>query len=141
MTEHPTDSVSTRNVDIVGASYEAAGTGNIAALLDLLADDVKWQFQGPSAIPFAGAHYGKEGVAQFFSTAGATLEFQQFEPREFITQGDTVVVVGYERSTVKATGRLVEQEWTHIYTLKDGKITHVRLFEDTAALASACEVR
>ena len=88
-------------------------------------------------IPFAGTRHGREGVAQFFSLVGETLEFQQFEPREFVGQGDTVVVLGYERNLIKPTGRTFEQEWAHVYTLRDGKIATGRLFEDTAAEAAA----
>jgi ketosteroid isomerase-like protein len=121
------------NLAVVQQAYAAFGRGDIPGVLDLLTDDVVWTLQGPSTIPFAGTRRGREGVAEFFSLVGETLEFQQFEPREFVGQGDTVVVLGYERSLVKATGRRFEQEWAHVYTLRDGKIATGRFFEDTAA--------
>jgi ketosteroid isomerase-like protein len=98
-------------------------------VLDALTDDVDWHLQGPSVIPFAGPRRGREGVAEFFSTVGEALEFEQFEPRKFVAQGDTVVVLGYERSIVKPTGRSFEQEWVHVYTLRDGKIATGRFFK------------
>ena len=52
-----------------------------------------------------------------------------------MVQGGIVVVLGYERSQVKTTGRTFEQEWAHVYTLRDIKIAKVRLIENTAALA------
>ena len=121
------------NVDVVQQNYEALGRGDIPALLDLMADDVEWTLQGPPVIPWAGTRRGREGVAEFFSLLGETLEFEQFEPREFVAQGDTVVVLGYERSLVKPTGRTFEQEWAHVYTLGDGKIAKGLFIEDTAA--------
>jgi uncharacterized protein len=51
----------------------------------------------------------------------------------FVAQGDKVVVLGYERSIAKSTGRSLEQEWAHVYTLRDGKIAEGRFFEDMAA--------
>src|ERR687893_2916067 len=120
------------NADVVQRGYEAFGRGDIPALLDLLTDDVEWTLQGPSVIPYAGTRYGHEGVEDFFSLVEETLEMEQFEPREFVAQGDTVVVVGYERSVVKSTGRTFEQEWTHVYTLRDSKIARVRVIDDTA---------
>lgn len=125
------------NVDVVQETYEAVGRGDIPALLDLLTDDVEWTLQGPSVIPFAGTRRGREGAAEFFSLVGKNLEFQQFEPREFVVQGATVAVLGYERSIIKPTGRTLEQEWAHVYTLRDGKIAKFRAFEDTAALVVA----
>jgi ketosteroid isomerase-like protein len=127
------------NADVVHRGYEAFGRGDIPALLDLLSDDVEWSQQGPSVIPFAGTRHGHEGVAEYFSLLGESLEFEQFEPREFVTQGDTVVVLGIERSLSMATGRTIEHEWAHVYTLRDGKIAKGRFFEDTGAYVAALE--
>ena len=121
------------NADVVRQAYEAFGRGDIPAMLNGLTDDVEWTLQGPSVIPWAGTHRGHEGVSEFFSLIGATLEFEQFEIREFVSQGDTVVVLGYERSLVKPTGRTFEQEWAHVYTMRDGKCTKGLFIEDTAA--------
>jgi ketosteroid isomerase-like protein len=125
------------NVGVVQQAYEAFGRGDIPAVLDLLTEDVEWTFQGPSVIPFAGTFRGREGIEEFYSLVGETLEFEQFEPREFVAQGDMVVVVGYERSVVKQTGRRFEQEWAHVYTLRDDKIATGRFFENTAAEVEA----
>ena len=70
---------------------------------------------------------------------GETLKLEQFEPREFVDQGDTVFVLGYELSLVKPTGRTFENEWAHVFTLRDGKIAKFRAFEDTAAQVAAFE--
>jgi ketosteroid isomerase-like protein len=125
------------NVRVVQQAYEAFGRGDIPAVLDALTDDVQWTFQGSPVIPFAGTFRGRQGIAGFFSVLDETLEFEQFEPRGFVAQGETVVVLGYERSVAKTTGRSFEQEWAHVYTLRDGKIATGRFFEDTAAEADA----
>ena len=125
------------NVEVVRETYEAVGRGDMPALLDLLTDDVQWSFQGPSGIPFAGTRRGREGVAEFFSLVGENLEFQEFEPNEFVAQGDTVVVLGFERSLVKPTGGTFEQEWAHVYRLRDGKVAEFLALEDSAAHAIA----
>ena len=131
--------ISTNAAGVVQETYEAVGRGDIPTLLDLLTDDVEWTFQGPSSIPFAGTRRGREGVAEFFSLVGANIEFQDFEPREFVAQGDTVVVLGFERSLVKHTRRAFEQEWAHVYTLRDGKVAKFLSIEDTAAHVVAFE--
>jgi uncharacterized protein len=126
-----------QNVDVVQQGYEAFGRGDIPGVLELLTDDVEWTEQGPSVIPFAGTFRGREGIAEFFTLLDETLEFEQFEPRKFVGQDDTVVVVGYERGLVKPTGRTFEQEWAHVYTLRDGKIATGLFVEDTAGLVEA----
>jgi hypothetical protein len=127
------------NAEVVQETYEAVGRGDIPALLELLTDDVEWTFQGPSAIPFAGTRRGRKGVAEFFSLVGGNLEFERFEPREFVAQGETVVVLGFERNLVKPTGRTFEQEWAHAYTLRDGKVAKFLALEDTAAHVTALD--
>ena len=127
----------TINTAVVQQVYAAFGQGDIPALLGLLTDDVEWSLPGPTVIPWSGTRHGHEGVVEFFSLIGETLEFERFEPREFVAQGDTVVVLGYERSLVKPTGRMFEQEWAHVFTLRDGKIARGRFIEDTAAQAVA----
>ena len=138
MTAQPNEQPGVRtNAEVVQETYEAVGRGDVPALLDLLTDDVEWTFQGPSAIPFAGTRRGREGVAEFFSLVGGNLEFERFEPREFVAQGDTVVVLGFERSLIKPTGRTFGQEWAHVYRLRDGKVAEFLALEDTAAHVAA----
>jgi uncharacterized protein len=72
-------------------------------------------------------------LGEFFSLVGENLEFEHFEPREFVAQGDTVVVSGFERSLIKSTERTFEQEWAQVYTLRDGKVAKFLALEDTAA--------
>ena len=125
------------NLAIVERTYAAVGQGDIPGLLELMADDVEWTLQGPTRIPFAGTRHGRDGVAEFFTLIGTHLDFEAFGPHTFVAEGNQVVALGSERSRVKATGQAIVQEWAHVYTLRDGKITHFAAFEDTAALAAA----
>ena len=137
MDDRTTGDAARRNVDVVRRCYQAVGRADVPAVLDLLTDDVEWTLQGHAAIPFAGSRRGREGVAEFLSLVGETLDFLQFEPREFVAQVDAVVVLGVERSVNRATGGALEQEWAHAYGLRDGKIARFRAFEDTAAHVAA----
>ncbi len=59
------------------------------------------------------------------------------EPREYIAQGDRVLVVGFARGKVKATNQTFEDHWIFAITVKDGKLTNIREYIDTQALARA----
>ena len=48
---------------------------------------------------------------------GESLEPQQFELREYIAQGNKVVVLGYQRGKAKPTGRPYEIEFVHLWSL------------------------
>jgi ketosteroid isomerase-like protein len=104
----------------------------------MLTDDVVWVTPGPpDQLPAAGMRHGRAEVAQFFSVLNDTEEIQQFEPREFIAQDDKVVALIKYRSRIRATGRTVDTELVHIFTLRDGKIAEFREFFDTAAALAA----
>ncbi len=124
------------NVAAVQEMYAAFGRGDLPAVLNALSEDVEWLGYGPADIPIYGLRRGRDEVAQFFAAAGA-LEIEQFEPQEYIAQGDKVVTVFYERGKVKATGRPYEIHGVDIFTLRGGKIASLRGYWDSASLAVA----
>lgn len=128
------------NVDKIREMYAAFGRGDIAALLNDLADDVAWEEPGPHSLPVSGTFRGREGVAQFFEAVAATWEFEEFEPREFIAQGDRVVALGFYRARSRATGRTMESHWAMAFRLRDGKLTHFREYTDTATIVACLGV-
>jgi uncharacterized protein len=114
------------------------GQGDIPGALLLLADDVDWWVAGPREIlPWAGSRRGREQVGRFLAAFPETLEIQAFEPRTFLAQGETVVVLGQERARVKPTECVCETEWVMVFALRDGKIASLRQYHDTAAWVAA----
>lgn len=126
------------NVQAIQGLYAVFQQGDFAAFLNTLADEVEWFVPGPKQIlPWAGLRKGREQVAQFFAEFAQTAETQQFEPREFIAQGERVVVLGYRRDRVKATGRIFGSEWAQVFSLRAGKIMSFRGYIDAAAIVAA----
>jgi uncharacterized protein len=127
-----------QNLRVVRDAYAAFLRSDLAALLAVLSDDVEWRIPGPpDVLPFAGTHRGRKQVGEFFATLGGALEFEVFEPREFIAQRDKVVVLGRRRDRFRKTGRAAETEWAEVFTLRDGRITSYVVYSDTAALVDA----
>ena len=62
------------------------------------------------------------------------------EPPEFVAQGDRVLVVGFARGRIKATNRTFEDHWVFAITVRNGKVTNIREYVDTQALAHASEM-
>jgi uncharacterized protein len=121
-----------QNIEIVRRGYEAFGHGDMNTLLGLFDEQIEWISPGPAELPTAGRRTGRQQVAEFFTAVNDTFEIQRFEPKDFIAQGDRVVVTGIDVSRVKATGKVIEGEWAHIFTLKDGKVVRMQEYQDTA---------
>jgi hypothetical protein len=130
-----------QNLQTVQQTCAAFVRGDIQAILGNVAPDVEWVFPGPKQVPFAGTFRGPEQVAQLFALVGENLEFEQYEPREFIAQGDKVVVLGQDRYRVRSTGGSAGGEWVAAFTLRDGKIARHHYYCDTAALEAAFRTR
>jgi uncharacterized protein len=124
-----------KNLEIVQRGYKAFGEGDLATLTNLLTDDVEWNFPPTYAgLPWAQHAWRRPaGVEQVTRMLFEALEFEIFQPDEFIAGGDQVVVLGHERCRIRATGRIVEAKWVQVFTLRDGKISRYREYSDTAA--------
>lgn len=124
------------SIQVVKNGYAAFGRGDIAGLLELLTEDVEWNSPGPG-LPLSGTYVGRAGVANFFQKLAAEAEILDFQPREFVADGDRVLVLGSERGKVRATNRAFELEWVMSFTIRDNKIAIFREYTDTKALADA----
>ena len=87
-------------------------------------------------MPTAGIRHGREQVAQFFKALDQVFEIQRFEPKQFIAQGEHVVVLGDDTAKIKTTGKVLTEEWAHAFTIRDGKIAVFREYIDTAAVVA-----
>lgn len=118
---------------VVQQAYAAFAQGDVPAILDLLDDEVDWEFVGSENLEYAGLRRNRDEVAAFFTAVAAADAIHVFEPREFIEAGNHVTVLGWERATALDTTEDFESEWVHVFTVRDGKITRWRGFFNTAA--------
>ncbi|SFU35852.1 nuclear transport factor 2 family protein [Pseudoduganella namucuonensis] len=119
--------------EVVQQIYAAFGRGEIAAVMELVANEVDWEFVGLPSLAYAGRRRNWEEVAEFFAEIPKADLIRVFEPREFFASGSHVAVLGWEESTAIETGRDFATEWMHLFTVEDGKVTRWRGFLDTAA--------
>lgn len=124
-----------QNLDTVKQLYAAFGTGDLPGLLGLLDAQVTWAVPGEA--PWAGEGRGHDHVRRFFESFGTTASLRTFDPRSFVSDGDLVVVLGYEEGIFRPTGREWKAHFTHTFTVAAGKITAHREYVDTQAIAGA----
>jgi ketosteroid isomerase-like protein len=129
------------NTRLVHSAYEAFGRGDMAALAEMMADDIEWVDPGdPDTDPNAGTFRGKEAVLGWFGGLASTRDYTTFEPRAFIAQNDKVVSLVCAEATVRDTGRAFVSHEAHVWTFRDGKLARFQSYHDTAAAAAAHRV-
>jgi hypothetical protein len=126
------------NVQIVKDFFAAIGGGDKEGLLALVAPDIEWIIPGKDW-PLAGTHRGHAGVAEVLQKASDEVETTYPEPPEFVAQGHRVLVVGVARGKIKATNRAFKDDWVFAITVQNGKVTNIREYIDTQALARASQ--
>ena len=126
------------NVQIVKDIFAAIGAYNKQDLLALVAADIEWIIPG-EGWPLAGTHRGRAELSALLQTASEEVEMTYPKPPEFVAQGDRVLVVGVATGTIKATNKPFKDEWVFDITVRDGKVTRIREYIDTQALARASQ--
>ena len=129
--------MSEHNLDVVRRGYEAFGRGDINALLGLFDEQISWVTPGPPELATSGRRTGPQEVAGFFAAVNQLFDIQRFEPREFIARGDLVVVLGSETAVARSTGKVIDLDWVHVFTVRNEKVAAFQEFFDTAAVVAA----
>lgn len=129
----------TDNPAFVRSLYDAFGRGDLQTILDNVDPAIEWVSNGSGeTIPWGGTRSGRAGVASFFQALGDNLDFEAFEPRQFLDAGDAVTVLGRSRARSKGNGGgTFDSEWAHIFTIRDGKVARFQEYYDTAAIERA----
>jgi hypothetical protein len=127
------------NVQIVKDFFAAMGRGDKQGLLALSAENIEWIIPGEDW-PLAGTHRGHAGLAGLLQKASAMVETSYPKPPEFVAQGDRVLVVGLATGRIKATNRTFEDNWVFAITVRNSKVTNIREYIDTQALARASQI-
>src|SRR5579862_3099041 len=122
-----------RNLEIVMRIYRAIAEGDIETRKGLVTDDFVLHFFGSEQIPWAGEWRGKDGLGDFLNRIAEAIDFEEFATDEFLLDGDNVVVLGHERCRVRATGRVAQVRWAHLFTLRGGMVCRHHEYTDTAA--------
>lgn len=116
--------------------HAALARGDVPAFLSVLASDVHWT--EAEGFPYGGIYSGPEAVLEnMFMKLGTEWEGFSATPADFVTQGETVVVLGRYGGKFKATGRSIQAPFAHVGTLRGGKVVKFFQFTDTAVVRRA----
>ena len=126
------------NVQVVKDFFAAMGSADKQALLALAAEDIEWIIPG-EGWPLAGTHRGHTGLAATLRKATEEVEMTYPKPPEFVAQGDRVLAIGVATGKIKATNKTFRDDWVFDITVPKGKLTKIREYIDTQALARASE--
>jgi ketosteroid isomerase-like protein len=130
--------MSAENVSLIKGIYRAFATGDVPTVVAALSPEIEWNeaenFPYADGNPYRGPDAVLGGV---FARIGSEWDGFAVEPEHFLDAGDTVIMTGRYVGTCKATGRSMNPQVAHVWTLAGGKAVRFQQLVDTLAVARA----
>ena len=129
------------NLDIIKGAYNAFATGDIPGFLGTMDPKIEWNeaenFPYADGNPYLGADAIVQGV---FARIGADWEYWTITDQVYhVTLEAMVIVTARYNAKHKITGKVIRAQVTHMWTLKDGKITRFQQYADTLQVTQAMQ--
>jgi ketosteroid isomerase-like protein len=112
-------------LDTLLAGYEAWNRRDFEALTEYLGDA---EFVPVTQSPDMTAFTGREAAQRFWDSSVATWESFHFTPLAFEPEGDQLLVDLKVNAQARTSGIRLEEEWAHLYTLRDGEFVRLQAF-------------
>jgi ketosteroid isomerase-like protein len=125
--------VTTDNATLMKSLYEAFGRGDVPTVLAAMDDRIEWSEaeNQPYATerPLVGP---QEVLERVLTRIGQDFDGFRIDPGRFISQGDTVVMLGrYRADRAHATGKPLDAPAVHAWDLRGGKLVRFQQYTDT----------
>src|SRR5215472_11687352 len=120
-----------QNKNLAREFFDRFNANDIAGALDTMTDDATWWIAGnPEQLPASGL-YSKERIASlFYNMAGQLSNGLKMTVKSLIAEGDKVALEVESYGELR-NGRIYNQEYHFLMTIRDGKISAVREYLDT----------
>lgn len=120
-----------RNKEIATEFLARFSANDFRSALDTMTDDATWWIAGkPEQLAAAGVHSKQQIARLFHNMAGQLKNGLKMTVKGLIAEGDNVAVE-VESYGELTNGRIYNQEYHILMTIRDGKISAVREYLDT----------
>jgi ketosteroid isomerase-like protein len=127
------------NTKTMASLYEAFARGDVPAVLGAMHPEIQWrEAENNPYMPTGEAWVGPDAIVKnLFIRLSEEWDGFSVNPKSFHDAGDVVTVEGRYTGKHNETGKALDAQFCHIWTLKDGKITAFQQYTDTAQLQDA----
>jgi ketosteroid isomerase-like protein len=127
------------NASAVSDIYSAFAEGNMDAVLASMSPDIQWNeaenFIYADGNPYVGPDAVVNGV---FARLGGDWDYWNLEEISVNPVGASqVLATGRYKAKNKASGKELDAQFAHLWTIAEGKATHFQQYTDTKQAAEA----
>jgi ketosteroid isomerase-like protein len=128
-------------LELVQRGYEAFAKGDVPGIVALYSADATFTpqmgLEGKAPLVTPKGTFRTDELSGFFAALSKEIEFTAWENRQWVVDGNTVVVLGYYAGKNKRTNKMFASEFAHVLTVSDDKVMSFKEFTDTAALLAS----
>lgn len=111
----------------VQTQMDAICRGDIASLLNEAHEDVQLDIFAPPEFKWIRHAKGLDELRRAVERNFESVEDQRPEISNVIAQGDSVVLIGRERGTIRASAELYDVQFVEKFTFRDGRLAAIRI--------------
>ncbi|MEM9319186.1 MAG: nuclear transport factor 2 family protein [Pseudomonadota bacterium] len=132
------DAESQATFDTVMAFMGAMGSGDMDTMISLMAEDMVWQNEGDTDMPWIGPWEGRDAILEFLPVFGANFQTTEWVTEDAFALGDTVAVFGTMNGITTQSGQEIgEFNFALRAKVEDGQVVLWNWFEDSYAVSNA----
>ena len=132
------DTESQASFDTVMGFMNAMGTGDMDTVMALMADDIVWQNEGDTDMPWIGPWNGKDEFLANLGRFGAGFQTTEWVNEDVLARGDTVAVFGRMNGITTASGQEIGAFTFGLRAkVEDGQIVLWNWLENSYAVSNA----
>lgn len=129
------------NIRLVKELFTAINGNDLQSAVNRMTDDIDWQSPVTNTITqpvsWAKRRRNRMEVVAFFEEVRRKTAGFELKPESFLSAADRVVIEGATQGVVASTGRDFLSRWVMIVTVRDGRVSKLRQYYDTADVAKA----
>ena len=114
------------NVDLLRERYRQLNEAGFASIADFVSSE--FTMDSPQGVEASQAH-DKAGLVEWFEKMDEVWEVLAFSPTEISAlDAERVIAVVHTSGRAKGSGIEIDQELTHLWTLRDGKAVRLETY-------------
>lgn len=123
-------------VELVQRYLTAFGQNNIQQALDCIHENAVWHIDGDAMVKTVGIIQGHAAIKKWLEGFSQAFKPLNFSIKKMMSAEETVLVIGRFRHLVLKTNTVVDSDYVIKFELKDDKIIHYQIFEDSLLLSA-----
>jgi ketosteroid isomerase-like protein len=135
--------MSRENLEVVRSIYDAVARRDTVAPFEVYAEDIVWDLSNArrAVLNPKPVYHGHEGVRHAWREALSAFGEVDLEVEELIDAGDQVLARIREREVGRVSGVPVQTTHLAVWTLADGKVIQMQLFDERKQALEAVGLR